>query len=145
MVPAWADKYIGIPWVSHGRGPEGYDCWGLIRFIAKDQFGWDWPSYDDTYTLGSQADDVSVYKVNEGLIKDWHKIHDDDQSAFKYIDRTIQGDIIWLKHKSHVVHMGMMLDTRKFIHVSATTDSIISRADHFIWKNKILGYYRWKH
>ena len=29
----WATQYIGRPWVSGARGPEAFDCWGLVRYV----------------------------------------------------------------------------------------------------------------
>ncbi len=31
--PHWAAQYIGKPWQNGGRGPDAFDCWGLLRFI----------------------------------------------------------------------------------------------------------------
>ena len=41
----WASLYIGLPWVSGGRGPKEFDCWGLVRWVYKEHFGIDLPSY----------------------------------------------------------------------------------------------------
>lgn len=35
----WAGNYIGKPWVNGGAGPDGYDCWGLVRAVHADVFG----------------------------------------------------------------------------------------------------------
>ncbi len=144
MVPEWAGKYVGIPWLTNGRGPEGYDCWGLVRMIAKDQFGWDWPSYDETYTQGAEADDKSVEDVRESEDSPWQRLDNPDDPLEKKVIGIQTGDVIWLRHRSHVVHMGLMLDARRFIHVSMSTDSVISQVDHILWKNRVVGFYRWK-
>lgn len=38
-LPAWASEYLQIPYLEHGRGRDGADCWGLIRLIYRDRFG----------------------------------------------------------------------------------------------------------
>ena len=34
----WATAYIGKPWVSGARGPEAFDCWGLVRHVQQHTF-----------------------------------------------------------------------------------------------------------
>lgn len=34
----WAEKYIGLPWLSGGRGPRVFDCWGLLRWVSANDF-----------------------------------------------------------------------------------------------------------
>lgn len=41
----WAHQYIGRRWVSGGRGPEHFDCWGLCWWIAKTHFSREMPIY----------------------------------------------------------------------------------------------------
>ena len=35
----WAHKYIGKPWQNGGRGPDCFDCWGLLCWVYKEEFG----------------------------------------------------------------------------------------------------------
>ena len=28
-------RLIGLPWVAGARGPEAYDCWGLVRLVHQ--------------------------------------------------------------------------------------------------------------
>jgi len=35
----WASPYIGKPWVLGAKGPEAYDCLGLVQTVYKEQFG----------------------------------------------------------------------------------------------------------
>lgn len=38
MTADQARKYIGLPWVAGGRGPEAYDCWGLLKHCRDTYF-----------------------------------------------------------------------------------------------------------
>jgi cell wall-associated NlpC family hydrolase len=40
-----ARKYLGKPWVSGARGPHAFDCWGLLWFIYREEFGITLPEY----------------------------------------------------------------------------------------------------
>ena len=39
----WAEKYIGKPWARSTRGPDTYDCWGLVQAIYSNEFGIELP------------------------------------------------------------------------------------------------------
>lgn len=54
---AWVRKYVGIPFVSGGRTMAGCDCWGLVRLILGNEYGYELPSLDTEY---SDALDRSV-------------------------------------------------------------------------------------
>lgn len=41
----WAQCYIGKPWVSGARGPEAFDCWGLLRWIYSVHYGVELPLF----------------------------------------------------------------------------------------------------
>jgi cell wall-associated NlpC family hydrolase len=34
-----ANRYISLPWVSGGRGPKCFDCWGLLLWVQRVHFG----------------------------------------------------------------------------------------------------------
>lgn len=35
------NKYIGKPWKSGAQGPDEFDCWGLLLYVMKHEFGID--------------------------------------------------------------------------------------------------------
>lgn len=41
----WAAKYIGLPHEIAGRGPKGFDCWGLIREVYQREFNIELPPF----------------------------------------------------------------------------------------------------
>ncbi|WLE60229.1 C40 family peptidase [Burkholderia plantarii] len=47
MNAADANEYIGRPWVSGGRGPDAFDCWGLLRWVQARHFGTELPDIPD--------------------------------------------------------------------------------------------------
>lgn len=38
-LPHWADALIGKPYRLGGRGPEAFDCWGLLQFVWRSRLG----------------------------------------------------------------------------------------------------------
>lgn len=47
----WACRYIGKKWVSGARGPDTFDCWGLLWWIYKEHLGIELPSYPNVDPL----------------------------------------------------------------------------------------------
>ena len=41
----WVNDYIGLPWVAYARGPDKFDCWGLVLDVLSKQFQIDLPQY----------------------------------------------------------------------------------------------------
>ena len=39
----WAAELIGLPYGAGARGPEAFDCWGLVRHVFAQQHGIDMP------------------------------------------------------------------------------------------------------
>lgn len=51
----WAHLYIGKPWESGGRGPDRFDCWGLLWWVKRTHFGIEVPEYP-----GVDAENLAV-------------------------------------------------------------------------------------
>lgn len=39
----WAEKYISLPWIQGARGPDTFDCWGLLICIYKERYNVELP------------------------------------------------------------------------------------------------------
>lgn len=48
----WTSRYIGIPYLAHGRTHAGVDCWGLVLLVYREQFDWKLPDFDYQYPAG---------------------------------------------------------------------------------------------
>ncbi|WP_175796327.1 NlpC/P60 family protein [Burkholderia anthina] len=33
------NRYVGLPWADGARGPDAFDCWGLLAWIQREHFG----------------------------------------------------------------------------------------------------------
>lgn len=42
---AFCSSLIGKPWVAGGRGPEVFDCWGLLVFAYRELLGIELPAF----------------------------------------------------------------------------------------------------
>ena len=65
-------KYIGIPYLAGGQGPEFYDCMGFFRLLQKNHFNIEVPiilapDYNDEYGI------AELFNTSEERQK-WQKI-----------------------------------------------------------------------
>jgi cell wall-associated NlpC family hydrolase len=42
-----ANQYINRPWASGARGPDTFDCWGLLAWVQRHHFGIALPDLPD--------------------------------------------------------------------------------------------------
>lgn len=70
--PLWCDRYVGLPFVRDARGPEFYDCYGLVVAVLRDQFGREAPEPSDDRAAWTpvaadavQPGDVLVFRGDE--------------------------------------------------------------------------------
>jgi len=85
--------YIGLPYLPNGRGPDAYDCWGLLRHIQARHFNTPMPEVP----IGDAEATRQIFetKVNMG---DWVAV-----------DMPRHGDGVLLRGGRHP-HVGVWLD-----------------------------------
>lgn len=113
MKPHWAVKYIGKPWGLGARGPDAFDCWGLVWWIQRYEFGRDIPSFPipDPSVVGVVDPDWAnkVAGVKHQL-RDWVQVSEPNHD----------GDVV-LMNGGH--HAGIFLrqDSGMILHTMATS------------------------
>lgn len=94
--------FVGLPWQDKGRGPDGYDCWGLFLAVFRAA-GIELPSYADDYsTAMDRAERASILS---GEIGDWTEVG-------KGAERELDGALLLIAGGYHVgviVRRGLML------------------------------------
>jgi len=124
-------KYIGIPFKDKGRTVEGLDCWGLLYLIFKEQFGIEIPSFVDDYPTSTNLKAVGA--LIEQNSHTWINIEQDVQKA---------GDVLLMRFFGHPVHVGILIDKRRMIHVLKGRNTCLQKIDQTMWQSRILGTYR---
>jgi cell wall-associated NlpC family hydrolase len=71
VIPAWVSGWIGLPWADRGRGPQAYDCWGLVRAVLAEQFALEVPDFSQKYGRSRSASAASVIDAER---LDWQRV-----------------------------------------------------------------------
>ena len=73
MKYGWLNNYIGLPYLSGGRDMDGADCYGLIKLVTEEHFGWVLPDWEiDTLDLGARNEAIEdVVTSGDFLRKDF--------------------------------------------------------------------------
>lgn len=129
------NKYIGIPFLSHGRAWHGVDCWGLVRLYYEREKGIDLPSLD-TYTDTKDAESISkiIYRQKTGWI----------QTGWVKTDTPKTGDVVVLKIAGKETHVGIYLEGNKMLHIMNGINSCVESLKSPKWKNRISGIYKYE-
>lgn len=97
------DDLIGLPYITNGRGPNGYDCYGLAIEVEK-RFGHVWKNIEDCKKENYDFNDCFEQWKNEVQIEEV-------KSPKK------EGDVILLKdNKGIISHIGIYLGNNMVIH-----------------------------
>lgn len=112
-----AKKQLGVPYVSAGMDPSGFDCSGFTSFVLQ-QYGENIPR------RAADQFDVSV-KLNE--------------------DEAQIGDLVFFSNGGEVNHVGILINekgqAKTMIHASSSKGiSIVEIENSTYWKPRIVGY-----
>jgi Cell wall-associated hydrolases (invasion-associated proteins) len=118
---------IGKPFANGGRGPEVFDCYGLVR---------------ETYhRLGIELPELFIDCF------DIEKINNEYQLQSKHLIRLDKPElycIVAMRNSSPFVnHFGVYLGNHEFIHALDGSGTCITSTDHIYWKRTIAGYCQW--
>ncbi len=123
-------KYIGIPFVERGREMGGCDCWGLVKLFYANEFAIELPGHEDLYaTTTDLAGTLGVFV--------------DEKKRWLKVSEPAPGDVIVLLMSGYPVHVGIVIDSTRMLHIERGLDAVIERFDTALWRNRIEGFYRY--
>jgi cell wall-associated NlpC family hydrolase len=92
----WATQYLGKKWVSGARGPDTFDCWGLVQFVEKKHYNRDLPDFPiDAHALARIAVEIDEQSKN---------------GTWEQIPKPVDGCIVALGHNQRFHHVGLYLE-----------------------------------
>lgn len=106
------------------------DCWGLVRKIYNDELGITLPTLDGYKDSedGGQAQEI----IEAESFANWEK-HDNPDFP----------DVVVFRMGRHASHVGIMIDSVRFLHSIKGRMSCIERVDKAQWEKRVDGYYKW--
>lgn len=122
MVDRRFEKYLDKPFAYWGRGPEEYDCYGLLKQIYKDVRGIELPDYQS-------AEDIErIAALMAAGLNDWKEVDEQPDVA------------IMFRVKGYGGHVGYSIGGGRFIHTWEKSCGVcIERLQ--TWQSRIIGFY----
>lgn len=121
------DHLIGKPFGEYGRGPDCYDCWGVIIESGR-LMGEDTPDYE--YISHKESDKI------------WDKVRR-HITEYDLVTEPKKGDIILFKTIVGEAHFGRMINSYQFIQATEELGVHVSAIDGF-YRQLVKGFYRCK-
>lgn len=126
------EDYIGKPFEDGGRGPDSFDCWGLVKDIFLREFNTELPEY--------HVSAMETQKVAK-------KMMEQKEMSWVRVEKPERGNLVCISMDMSlpryvVNHVGVYLGGNRFIHTRKATGAVIERVDDFKWSNRIEGYYK---
>ncbi|MGD9850100.1 MAG: C40 family peptidase [Nitrospirales bacterium] len=134
MLPDWINDYIGIPFVDGGRDRAGCDCYGLVRLVLAEQFAIDAPSYHEDYrSADDRAGVADALEARRG--GRWQEITEARMAQ--------AGDVAVFRVGGLPLHCGLLVSPDRMLHVAKGCETVVEPIDGPVWKNRLVGLYRY--
>ncbi|MBA4797013.1 MAG: C40 family peptidase [Rhizobiales bacterium] len=125
------ERFVGIPYVAHGRDYFGADCWGILYLFYRDVLGVDIPSYVAEME-GKSFDRHGIAPLMEA----------ERDIRWKRVQNPVHGDGVSMRVGRMETHVGVYLDRGRLLHSEGPNPSEIVRIDDIRVKSRIAGFYR---
>ena len=122
---------IGKPFAYGGRGPDAYDCYGLVMEVMR-RYGVELPDYG---LPGPEHTPAAIDAAATTARPDWVEI-----------PSPIPGCLVAIAYPypGLISHVGVVIDADRFIHARAATGGVtIDRLSSPAWRKRIRGYYKY--
>lgn len=122
------ERYIGIPFKSHGRDFSGCDCYGLVRLVLQEEKGITLPDFWDYEDANRPENVQGIIAANTtGL-------------GFRK-DTPEEGDVVLYKIFGYPSHMGLYVGKGRVLHVMRKFFSVCVPVEHGILRGRVEGFY----
>lgn len=130
----WWNKYANKKFEIKGRGPDTFDCWGLLQWIYAhdDPRGIILPGYEEFYEDTNDRDTLSQV-IFEQRRERWREVTDPQQF-----------DAILLRMRGVPMHVGVVTKPGHMIHCAYGVGTTHERFNSMRWRDKVLGFFRYE-
>lgn len=135
---SWAHKYEHIPFMDHGRGADGVDCYGMGYLVLKEEANVIIPTMVDLYEGIEDVKTIKKIILEETSENgDWVSIEPGKEQEFDFVICRIIGLPI---HVGIVTRKGWMFHTIDGVGAS----EVQYTKGEWRTSGKIIGFYRRK-
>lgn len=128
---SWAKNYIGIPFVSGGRTRAGCDCYGLVRLVLEEVYGYCLPVLNADYTDALDIEQSKrLFMLNAPLLCG-EKISDPEEKA-----------VALIRMKGRLCHVGLYAGGGFILHERHRLGSVCERIESPRLSGCVEGWYR---
>lgn len=125
----WSNKYIGLPYKTHGRDRSGLDCWGLVRLVYSEEFSILLPSLSSEYAEND-------YSRIEDLMAQYRE-------GWEPTTAPKEGDVLLFRVMGTESHVGIAINEYDFLHIRDGKDSVIDSLKNPLWKKRLIGSFKY--
>lgn len=125
------ERFVGIPYVPHGRSYEGADCWGILFLYYRDVLGTPVPAY---------SAEMDAREFKHGAIAPL--MATEREKLWQQVETPQPGDGVLMRAGRHDSHVGVFLGQGRMLHSEGPDPSVIDRIGDMRWRNRISGFYR---
>ena len=125
------ERFIGIPYVEHGRDYSGADCWGVVYLFYRDVLGRPIPAYSaEMQARAFHHRDIGA------LIKSERAAH------WVEVEQPDHGDVALMRTGREESHVGIFISGGRILHSEGEPGSCMVRADDLRIRSRLVGYFR---
>lgn len=130
----WASRYLGKQFEVKGRGPERFDCWGLLKYVYEHDHPRRiiLPGYEEFYTDTDDKDGISA------------AIFDNRQERWREVTDPQPFDAILLRMLGVPMHVGIVTKPGFMIHCAIGMNTVHEKYTGLRWANKVMGFFRYE-
>lgn len=127
-------RYVGVPRLYRGMTPAGWDCWGLVHYVATHDLGLDWPDYAEAYARAQNGSNEATALAVALCIGSW-RLTDPKPGTVACFDRRGMRR----NGPPQIFHVGLIISAREMLHVTEATDTVIEPFNGFVWGRYFAG------
>jgi cell wall-associated NlpC family hydrolase len=122
MVNDSYEKYLSAPFSYGGRGPDVFDCYGLLKRLYKEERGVEIPDF----VSEDEVEKIAVL-FHKG-INEWEEVEEG------------KGVAVLFRIKGYGAHVGYCIGDGRFVHTWEKSCGVCIERLH-LWRSRIIGYY----
>lgn len=137
----WSNLYIAAPFVDKGRGPTGFDCWGLVADVLANHAGITVRTHEDI-SPDAGLDIVAALEA-EIVSDDWIKVPLAKRREFDVVNMIGQYRS-GLGFKNAENHFGIITTSKRLLHIEPGISATCVEVSHESVRDRIVAVFRHK-